>query len=225
MSLDQTTIFNTLVLLLPGFVVLKTRQLFFPKIPSQKQSTFDQIATYLVSSFLVYIVTLPATNVLQVTDIYKTALTALIVAFVLGLSSSLFQLFFQSSQAEWIILIRDYLRGLVPNGGSLWHRVFQLDKKLGEVKSGTHLVNQVIVYMKGRKTAYIGELYAYPIEDNTQHSKDFVLRGVTQMGHQKVIAKFPPDYLFLINQRDVESIVVHHEAKKRRGRPPKVKNL
>src|SRR3989344_5725296 len=198
------------LLLLPGFLTLKIRGLFYPPIPSQKQDVFDKTASYFVFSLLSYLTTLLFLEVpsdLGDEKIYMFGTIAIISAIALGLIMSALQFIIESNlffSGLW-----GKLDSVVPFRGSIWHRVFNLERKRF-TGNGKKTIVKVLITMKNTKKVYVGEINLYPLENNTSNRKDFLIKGVTVFRPLGEKTTYPPEYGVLLNQRDVESIVYNY---------------
>ena len=212
-SLSDLNVF--LILLLPGILAYKTRRLFFPQIPSNKPDSFDKIAVYFLLTIITYGISFPSFIILKLTSTNNASvifnyLIVSIVALLLGISSSVIQIYFSSSQK--LKNLRGYIYQFISPSGSLWYRVFTIDLRETEIKENKKLIIEVTIYMQ-KGEVFIGELYAYPVEDNIEDTKDFILKGVTQVYSDGRVREYPSDFALILNQRDVEKIIYHYTPK------------
>lgn len=206
---------SLLVLLLPGFFALKIWEVLYPRIPSQKQDTFDKIATYFSLTTITYFFSLPIIKMLvgePSSNIYLSALIAIITACFLATLFSFIAFHFKSH--SMFQNIRDKLENYLPQKGPLWHKVFQIERNNLESIEKDRVFVKVGVFMKN-ETRYSGELDSYPIEDNIEDTKDFIIKGITVIRPDGEKFKYNPNIRMLLNQRDVNAIIFQYVTSKR----------
>lgn len=213
---DYGALINSLlILLLPGFIAIKVWERFFPRTPTQKQDNFDKVATYFTFTIITYLFAIPIIECLvgdPASDFYLSALIASAVAFLLALVAGVVMHIFQSSSKLMHVWAK--LDSFLPFRSSIRHRVFHLDRKRKENVVGDKTVVKVGVFMKNG-SIYSGEMSYYPIEDNTETGKDFMIKGVTLLKKDGNKIKYPPEFSLLLNQRDVEAILYEYVPEKR----------
>jgi hypothetical protein len=203
----QEVIINSLlILLLPGFVSLKIWEQFFPKIPSQKQESFDKIATYFSLTLIIYLVTLTIFYK-YITNPYLIALIATVIAIILGLTFGILKLLFNTCKV--FEGCRKWLDNIFPSNDPIWHKAFYIDRKKEEGITNSNIFVKVGVFMKNG-SIFAGEIDSYPLEDNIEDTKDFIIKGVTLFKSDGKKITYNPDFRLLLNQRDVDAIVYQY---------------
>lgn len=205
---------SLLVLLLPGFVALKVRELFFPKTPSRKSDTLDKIATYFLLTMLVYLLAYWPIVWLAGSlsnNIYLSAFLATVAAVIVGIISSMIQSYYETSDSRVPMWVRSKMEDFIPAQHSLWLKLFHTDKRLEEKKKQCKLYIKVLIFMKN-SDRFIGELYSYPVEEGPNDTLNFVLKGVTAYEHhgknkELKTTKYSPEYGLIINQNEVQRLV------------------
>ncbi len=210
---------SLLLLLLPGFLALKIWERFYPRIPSQKQETFDKVATYFVLTIISYLISFfisfPVIEKVvgePLSNFYHLALIASCTAILFGLVISSLALWFNS--AERFDSLRNWGDSFLPQNTPIWYKAFQSERRKQESVKKDRVFVKVGVFMKNG-VVYGGELDSYPIEDNIEDTKDFLIKGVTLLRTDGKKIKYNPDFRLLLNQRDVDAILFQYVSSKR----------